>query len=793
MVNKIVSILALFIFLLLNLDSTAQERNYFLNGKVIDHRMGFPIPYATVKEIIKDSNTVLNITVTNEDGFFELKTTSNKPLIIVEFLGYEKIRLENISIPKYNLNLGTILLKEAVQNLDEFEVEIEKSTMEFKLDKRVFNVGKDISSTGVSALEVLNNVPSVNVNIEGQISLRGANGVQVLINSKPSVLASEQGKGLGTITAEMIEKIEVITNPSAKYEAEGSAGIINIVLKKEERRGLNGSISLNTGIPHNHSTGVSLNKRTEKLNLFTQLGIGYRSLPRIKNSRNKNFNSLINLESSGIEYRNELYYNLILGADYYINENSLITLSGSYALEIEDQPSSFLFEMDSSEMEIGRWERNENTVAINPKYQYDLQYANEIKGNEDHTLLASATGNFFGKDQASIFEIENTEGNVFNPKQETETNFNEEKHTFKVDYSNPIIKNMNIESGIQYVWQSVNNNYAVRNFYDYNWVLDSGLTNQFEYQQNVFGMYTTAAIEKNKTGLKLGLRLENTLLKTKLITTNEENNRNFNNLFPTLHFSYNHNKSLGFQIGYSKRIYRPRLWDLNPFFNIRDNYNIRTGNPNLLPEFTDSYEISTIITSDNISFNFSLYTRITEDVIERISTFENNVNTYIPYNIGVKETIGLECNTKISVNKKITLLGDFNYFQFKRSGEFEQQIINFSAYQWYTKWTSKFKLGAITDIELSGQYESGYQTVQGDIKAQWYANIGMRQKLLDGRAILSFSVRDIFATRIWVNEVIQNDFYLYSRSLRGRFITVGFSYGFGKGEAMEYSGARRYF
>ena len=204
-------------------------------------------------------------------------------------------------------------------------------------------MGKDISSTGVSALEVLNNVPSVNVNIEGQISLRGANGVQVLINGKPSVLASEQGKGLGTITADMIEKIEVITNPSAKYEAEGSAGIINIVLKKDERRGLNGSMSLNTGTPHNHSTGVSLNKRTEKFNLFTQLGIGYRSLPRIKNSRNENFNSLINLESSGIEYRNELYYNLILGADYYINKNSLITLSGSYALEIEDQPSvSFL-------------------------------------------------------------------------------------------------------------------------------------------------------------------------------------------------------------------------------------------------------------------------------------------------------------------------------------------------------------------------------------------------------------------------------------------------------------------
>ena len=408
-------------------------------------------------------------------------------------------------------------------------------------------------------------------------------------------------------------------------------------------------------------------------------------------------------------------------------------------------------------------------------------------------MLASATGNFFGKDQASLFEIENTEGNIFNPKQETETNFNEEKHTFKVDYSNPILENITIESGIQYVWQNVNNNYAVRNFTNSNWVIDSGLTNQFEYQQNVFGIYTTGAIEKNNTGLKLGLRLENTLLNTRLITTNELNNRNFNNLFPSLHFSYNPKKSLGFQLGYSKRIYRPRLWDLNPFFNIRDNYNIRTGNPNLLPEFTDSYEISTVITRDNASFNFSIYTRITEDVIERISTFENNVNTYIPYNIGIKEATGLECNTKLNMSKKITLLGDFNYFQFKRSGEFEQQIINFSAHQWYTKWTSKFKLGSNTDVEMSGQYESGYQTVQGDIKAQWYANIGMRQKLLDGRAILSFSVRDIFASRIWINEIIQNDFSLYSRSLRGRFITVGFSYGFGKGEAMEYSGARRYF
>tara|TARA_B100000513_G_scaffold194222_1_gene122693 strand:+ start:242 stop:1480 length:1239 start_codon:yes stop_codon:yes gene_type:complete len=397
-----------FFYLLLATTSiTAQSESYIIKGIILDNNKKFPIPYATIKEVDGDSSKAINITISQEDGQFQLKTTSKNPNLNIDFMGYEQLKIRNILMKSKTLNLGEIFLKELTQNLEEFEIEVEKSTMEFKLDKRVFNVGKDISSTGASALEVLNNVPSVNVNIEGQISLRGASGVQILINGKPSVIASEQGKGLSSITADMIEKIEVITNPSAKYEAEGSSGIINIILKKDQRKGINGSISVNTGWPHNHSTGISINNRTEKFNLFAQIGLGYRSLPRMKYNKNENFLNLIDLESLGTEYRNEFYYNLILGSDYYINDNSLVTLSWSYALEIEDQPSSFEFIMDSVDLEIGSWERSENTVAINPKYQYDLQYANDINGNEDHTIIASATGNFFGKNQASIFINDN--------------------------------------------------------------------------------------------------------------------------------------------------------------------------------------------------------------------------------------------------------------------------------------------------------------------------------------------------------------------------------------------------
>ncbi len=210
-------------------------------------------------------------------------------------------------------------LQENMQQLPEVEVVGDVSRTRFELDKRVFTVGEDLSSTGASALEVLNNVPSVNVSIEGVVSLRGSAGVQILIDGKPSILADGQSNALGTITADMIESVEVITNPSAKYDAAGTAGILNIVLKKEEQKGLNGSVSVNTGWPENHSVGVSLNRRTQKFNLFTQMGIGYRSLPRYEESINADRLGGSTIQSEGTSYRNETFYNITLGTDYHIN------------------------------------------------------------------------------------------------------------------------------------------------------------------------------------------------------------------------------------------------------------------------------------------------------------------------------------------------------------------------------------------------------------------------------------------------------------------------------------------
>jgi len=786
-------ILTYSLLLIFHAEVTAQQQTVEIKGKVIEGSTQQPVSFATV--VLKDPATEKNLTgmTTTESGLFSLKTDATDFYLEIRFVGLEPQIIRTFNISNGVADLGIIALVSDEEMLDELVIEGERSQTVFELDKRVFNVGKDLSSTGASVLEVLNNVPSVNVNIEGQISLRGSAGVEVLINGKPSVLTSEQGNALGTITADMIEKIEVITNPSAKYDAEGTSGIINIVLKKEERKGTNGSFTVNTGAPHNHSFGLSLNHRTEKVNLFSQLGVGYRELPNDVRVINRDFTSNRTVFSEGEEFRNEQFYNVILGTDYYLNPNNVITVSGNFAYEIEDQPSATRFRLEEGAGNtLSEWARSEETEATNPKWQYEVQYKRDHADNEDHVLLISALGSFFGKDQSSEFNDVTLSGNENSGQQLTRTNFKEAENTFKLDYTRPISEQVTIETGAQYVMTVVSNDFAVSNLIDGEWVLDEDFTNIFEYDQGVLGVYGAAGYEGEKWGIKGGLRLEHTDLNTFLVNTQEANNQNFANLFPSFHTSYKVNENYSLQAGYSRRVRRPRLWDLNPFFNIRNNFSIRMGNPNLLPEFTDSYELSSIFNKGNLSLNFSVYYRYTTDVVERISTFENNVNTTSPLNIGTNQTTGFEFNTKYSPASWVTINGDFNYNYFNREGELEGTSFDFSANLWTTKLNTKFKLPADIDFEITGQYESSFLTVQGRMSANYFADMGMRKKILDGRGVLNFSIRDIFASRIMENVINQEDFYLFNRQQRGRFITMGFSYGFGKGEAMEFSGRKRF-
>ncbi|NRD20964.1 TonB-dependent receptor [Winogradskyella eckloniae] len=781
----------LFIFLYCS-TLLAQSKEISIVGILVEEASMQPIPYATIALFKNDSKDIIGGTTSNDIGEFELVTSSTNFFIEISFMGFKTKTITEFKIQNSKINLGRIKLSEDNEILDEVVVQAEVSKTVFKLDKRVFNIGKDISSTGASALEVLNNVPSVTVNIEGEISLRGSAGVQILINGKPSVLADESSNALGTITADMIESIEVITNPSAKYEASGTAGILNIILKKEEKKGWNGSISLNTGIPDNHSIGISLNRRTEKFNLFTQIGAGYRSLPRESSAINTNLVDDEVIYSDGLAYRDETFYNITLGTDYHINDLNVLTLSGNFAYEIEDQPSETNFRFfDANDVLQSSWLRRETTEATNPKYQYEFNYKKQFANNDEHALILSALGRFFGKDQSSQFENITESGSDVDSDQQTDTNFKQADYTFKVDYTNPLSDTYTIEVGAQYVINDVGNDYEVRDFDGATYVVNQDLTNNFEYNQKVLGVYFTGAYELEKLGIKAGLRLENTDLSTLLTNTNDSNAQNFTNYFPSVHTSYKLSDNMSLQLGFSRRIFRPRLWDLNPFFNIRNNFNIRIGNPDLQPEFTDSYELTSIYKIGKTSFSSSLYYKKTSDVIERVATFEDNITTTIPQNIGTNGSIGFETNGKYSPSKWLTLTGDFNYNYFDRNGVFETQSFDFSGRQWSTRLGSKIGLPADIDLELTGRYQSGYETIQGEVSGFAFLDLGIRKKIFKGKAVINLGVRDVFESRISETNVYQPTFETYSFDQRGRFVTLGLSYGFGKGEAMTYSGGRR--
>jgi len=781
--------------------SVAQNQPIQITGKVAESSSRQPVEYATVTVNMVNDDSMVDGTTTAADGTFTLSTPTAEVYLEVSFIGFQTQIISDLKIRNGNADMGTITVSEDEQTLEEVVVRAEKSQTEFKLDKRVFNVGQDLSSTGASALEVLNNVPSVTVNIEGQVRLRGSAGVQILINGKPSVLTSEGGNALGTLTADMIERIEVITNPSAKYEAAGTAGIINIVIKKEEKRGFNGSVTLNTGVPNNHSLGLSLNNRTEKFNLFSQLGIGHRTFPQQSRTINRDLSNNTSVSSEGTSDKNETFFNIILGTDYHINSYNVISLTGHFAYELETEFSDtdFTF-LDQNNAVTSVENRDEETEAVNPKYQYELQYKKDFPDNEEHTLLFSALGSFFGKDQSSEFTNRVLSNNEISNRQRTRTDFLEGEYTFKLDYTQPFNEQLTLETGAQYVITDVTNDFAVSDFEGNEWEEDPSLTNVFDYDQKVLGVYSTGAYEGERFGIKLGLRVENTDLRTLLINTDEGNVQQFTNLFPSGHTSYKVSDNFSVQAGYSRRIYRPNLWDLNPFTNIRNNFSVSTGNPLLLPEFTDSYEVTSIYDREKISFNVAVYHRYTTDVIEEVATFENvpaldedrKVSQTRPENIGTNNSTGAELNAKYNPVEWWTVNADLNYNYFSREGEFESVSFDFTGDQWSGRLTNKFKLPADIDFEFISNYQSGYVTVQGEVSGFAFVDLGLRKKMMKGKTILNLSIRDLFASRIFESETRQPNFYLYDYRLRGRFITVGVSFGFGKGEAMEFSGQKQF-
>lgn len=773
--------------------SQGSDSGIEVSGKIVEHNSSLPVEYATIMLFDLNDSSLITGTISDSTGTFKMLTQKNQFYVKVDFIGFQSKTISEFVIQQGKVRLGAIKLMQNQNELGEMTVVAEKSQTVFKTDKRVFNVGQDLISAGGTALDVLNNVPSVDVNIEGAVSLRGNQGVLILINGKPSVLTD--GNSLGTITADMIEQVEIITNPSAKYDAEGTSGIINIILKKTEKKGTNGAVSLNVGIPHNHSLGFSLNHRTEKLNLFTQVGVGYRRfLSRYSGETLYKDSIPRTLYTEGTGEKNEQFYNLILGMDYYINPLNVITISGRLGYEIEDENADLSYNtIQSPDVLLSQISRADLTEAVNPKMEYELTYEKSFESHKKRKFSIDMVSSFFGKDQSSDFVNEVITGSENDLKQRTTTDFYQMSYTARSDYSHPLTDKSMIETGVKYQLNQLVNDYAFYSWQNQAWQNEVNFSNKFDYNQSVYAGYITYDREINKLGVKLGGRVEHTNIQTVLQNTNERNTQDYTDFFPSAHTTYKFSKSFSLQAGYSRRINRPDLWDVNPFFSYRDMYSIRTGNPDLLSEYTHALEVTSMKIWNKTSLNTSLFHRSTSNVVTQVNQTIDDLVVTTYQNVGNSYTTGVEFNGKVESISWMTIMINAYLSHYQRMGIYEDVNFDFSSFFWSGRWTSKFKLPRQIEAEVRIRYRSDYEDVQNVIKARTVMDLGMKKKIHKGKFVLHLTLNDVFNSnrRLEWTQVPDFERY-YERQRVGRRVTLGISYAFGKGEAMEFSGQKMF-
>ncbi|NMM48992.1 TonB-dependent receptor domain-containing protein [Marinigracilibium pacificum] len=780
--------IALIFLSFLVLNTYGQMSKATVSGTVIDGETGQPVEFASVGLLNPSDSSLVTGNITNVEGKFEIPVERGRYLIMVQFISYENGYAGPFDVAG-KTNVGTIKISPNSTALEEVVVAGEKTQMEVKLDKRVYNIGKDLSNTAATAADVLDRLPSITVDVDGNVSLRGGEGVRILIDGKPSGLLGigNGAQGLQQLTGEMIERVEVVTNPSARYDAEGTSGIINIILKKDRRNGVNGSIQMNTGYPHNHGVSANINFRRKWYNLFLNYGISYRDVTGGgKETQYYDFGSTSSILERDRDFtRFGLNQSFRLGSEFFLNDKNTITISGLY--RYGDDGNEFEISIDSLSSAgdlLNQRVRLQNESEDDQNYQVSVNYKRTFdkKGQElSADFQYQDKGEIEGAD-INGFDIEN--GNRIPTTFQKSENDEGEKEIFtQLNYKHPIGEKGVFETGYRGQIREIQNAYTVFNENDNGeLVVNPDFTNDFYYRENVQALFAQYGNEAGKWSYQLGLRFEYTDILTELRLTNEVNPRDYKNLFPSLFLTYDLTEKNSLQLNYSRRIQRPRFWFLNPFFTIADDQNIRAGNPNLNPEFTDSYEFGLLNEFEKGSLYTAVYYRRTQDVIFRASYRVDSINYSIPANLGLGSNLGVEVNYNMDFTKWWNMNLSLNGFRnitegtFSQEG-FEDQEFYVEAISFNARMSNRFKVGKKVDMQLNARYIAPQEQAQGRRKSLFIMDFAVSKDILKNKGTLAFNVSDVFNTGKWRSETEFANLYSESEfQWRPRQFTLSFTY-----------------
>ncbi len=729
---------------------TKQFKKYFVTGKIIDTDTKQPLEYATIIFKNKRNPSRVQGGITNEQGVFNFEIFAGNYDVTFEFISFESKTQENISI-KEKFDFGTIDLAISDNILDEVSVIAEKTEVEISLDKRVYNVGKDLTVRGGSVSDVLDNVPSVSVDVEGNVALRGNNNVQILINGRPSGLTGLAGpQGLRQLPAESIEKVEVITSPSARYDAEGSGGILNIILKKEKLKGFNGSVIANVGYPASYGANIQLNKRTDKFNFFNTTTYNKSQVPG--QSYNKttytNRENIIEQKRDFNRDRERIFTNL--GVEYFITENSSISLNGFYrnTLGINNN------ETDTNNISgsaVTLIERNENEEEKEDGYQVSLNYINDFN-DKGHKLTVDLQleGNE-EVEKGDITELQNTSTTA---EEKVITLDNQRRDLVQFDYVNPIDENTTIEAGYRGTFTVLDTDFEVQIKDENNiFKVDSTVTNVLKYEEYVNAAYAQYGRKLDKFSFLLGLRMEHSNIRI-----NTTNQKIYTDWFPTVNLSYELDEKQSFVVGYNRRLRRPRSRFINPFASRSSVTNIFQGNPDLDPSYSNNLDFNYLNRFGKFTLNASAYYQKSTKVFTFI-TVPTGVDVEIgngiivpqlrrtPINIAENNRIGGEITMSYNPSRKVRLNGNVNIFNSKTIGSYENQDLGAEITSWFVRLNSAIKIPGDIDWQTRFFYRGPRRTAIEEAQGIFSFSGALNKNILKNKGTITFSASDIFNTR----------------------------------------------
>ena len=752
------------LFLLLGVfisNSTFSQQRGRIKGVVTDKANVQPLPFATVG-VFSQKDSLIGGGITDEEGKFQVDLPFGQFYALVEFMGFEAIKspVFTLSRENSNLDLGTLSLSSTASDLNEVVVQGEKTLMELSLDKRIFNVGKDLANAGGNASDILMNLPSVAVDPEGNVSLRGSANVRILIDGKPSGLVSFKGSsGLRQLPANLVERVEVITNPSARYEAEGMAGVINIILKKDSKQGFNGSGELITGYPVNLGFTANLNYRKNRINWFINYGLAHRKTPGISELYQEVYNedgTTSLLDQNNTTTVTGFNNNLRGGLDYFFSEKSILTASYVWRRSDVRRITDIRYNdyLNSFDNFLGYSMRRQDETEAEPNKEAIINYKRSFE-QKGHELNASFTYLNYWERSDQLF-TENSfspQGIIIPARALVQTSLNDEyenQYLLQVDYTKPFSNKGKVETGLRTSFREMENDYLVQERNESgDFETLPGLDNIFLYNENILAAYGILGNEIGKWSYQAGLRAEYTDVETILVETNESNPRDYTNLFPSGHLNYRLSEENAFQLSYSRRVRRPVYNDLSPYVTFSDQRNFFSGNPNLDPEFTDSYELGYIKYLKKSTLFTTAYFRNTTDKIQRIRTVqENGFSVTVPFNITGEVSYGLEFSGDYAATPWWKLDFNANFFYADIDGSNLDQNFQATTTSLLFRQTSRFTIADKWDLQVRANYEARRKTAQGVQKGIFFIDLSASRKIMNNRGTLILNITDLLNTRI---------------------------------------------